>query len=948
MSSSGRPGERGVFRVLGPLEVGPADTPVTITAGRSRIVLATLLLERGRVVHVDRLISAVWGERSPTTARGQIHICISALRRLTAQLELGELIQTAPAGYRIETHEGMVDVDAFEALTHTATEQEKDGRITAAAETLATALALWRGPTALSDIDSAVVKAAVARLTERRLSVFETYVDLELRTGNAQQVLGPLSDFIAEHPLVEGLRSRLMKALHSLGRRAEALKAYQAARAVLVEELGIEPGHELRELQQAVLRGDADTACSEADATEDPVHAAVDDPADHDGADDAAAALDRPDTVSATGALAPERSVRAADRGRTDRAKSVEFGRPTQTTRRRFARWSQPNLAGYAGRMDELEVIDQVLGRRKRGAQPRVVAVSGMAGIGKSWLLGEAVRRFSADGLPVVSVPTLAADSDATDPATWKAAVLRALARSRDDAALAEQSDADLAEQYAATVPGQVLVVIDDLPAGAQLDGVASDDRDECAFLLAGRWMPGGLPAAATTLRLGGLSVSESTALMDRLTDGQAMLEPSATLAVAERVGGHPAVLEALSVRCREAGAWPALDTLQDADTGAEFLDAVAAGGYNVRAALQASVPAAVPRGAELLHRWPRSTPELRVWAVAQLLDTSIEVAISTLDRLFECGLVERIDGDEGDDANSMATLHALALCLVTEEDDDSALTDRRAEAARRRVLSAWLSLLARATARQELRRPAATPPDRQRTMSPAVVDAVVDDPKEWLEDNRVELESAIGDAASADDELCWQLGTRYMLAYDSGVQREDIAQIVRMAAERSGDRRGETAVLQARADVHIRQGEMLKADAELNAAARLCADLDEDGVEAVLALGRGDVAMTRRHHVEARHEFDLALRIFRGTRAEAGELCAILRQAQLCLAERDEPAAGEWFARASELATRLDSGPESDSEVVAEMVRDINDEFTGEPDLADDVGLGETLEGPA
>ena len=418
------------------------------------------------------------------------------------------------------------------------------------------------------------------------------------------------------------------------------------------------------------------------------------------------------------------------------------------------------------------------------------------------------------------------------------------------------------------------------------------------------------------TMRLGGLSLAEATALMDRLTEGQASLETSATLALTERVGGHPAVLEALSARCREAGAWSALSELQQAATGSDFMDAIAAGGYDIRAALHASIPTGDLRAAELLRRWPRSTPALPVWAVAQLLDRSVEMAASTLNSLYECGLVEWVDGDEVD---AKAGLHPLALCIVIEE-DDTASTHDRSIAARRRVLASWLALLARASQRNQLQHPAATPPDRARPMPAAVVDAVVEDPQDWLEANRGDLEVAIGDAADIDYELCWQLGTMYLLAYDSDKDRRhaELAEIVRMAATRSGDRRGETAVLHASADVHLRQGEISKADAEIAAAERLCAELDESGVQAVLALGRGDVAMVRRQFSAAHLHFTTALQLFQADGNRPGQLCAILRLARF---QHDPQESRRWFAKAAELARSLDGGAEavSDAAVVSE-----------------------------
>lgn len=243
------------FRVLGVLEIDDGGQPHAMTAGRARIVLAMLLLEPRRVLPVDRLIQAVWQDDPPPTARGQIQICVSGLRKQFGQLGLGELIQTYAPGYLLDLAPEQIDLHRFELQAEEGLRAAAQNELTAASGILADALALWRGP-AMSGIESEVVRAATAGLAERRLAVFEAYAKTELRLGHGGMILGRIAEFTAENPLTEGLTALQMAALFNSGRQADALRVYRKARRRLVDELAIEPGRELRELERAILRDD--------------------------------------------------------------------------------------------------------------------------------------------------------------------------------------------------------------------------------------------------------------------------------------------------------------------------------------------------------------------------------------------------------------------------------------------------------------------------------------------------------------------------------------------------------------------------------------------------------------------------------------------------------------------------------------------------------------------
>ncbi|PYC71189.1 transcriptional regulator [Micromonospora arborensis] len=242
------------FGILGPLRVGGGES--TVTAGRDRIVLAMLLLRTGRLVPVDELVDAVWEERPPVTARAQLQTCVSRLRRRFTELGLApETIVTDPAGYGVRVAPADLDAEVFARGVETARAAVAAGRLIDARAEFRAALALWRGP-ALSGISSRSVHRRAHALDEQRLTALEECVDVELRLGPGVELIDELAESVDQHPLRERLRGQLMLALSSVGRQADALRAYREGRRLYAEELGIEPGAELQELHQRVLAGD--------------------------------------------------------------------------------------------------------------------------------------------------------------------------------------------------------------------------------------------------------------------------------------------------------------------------------------------------------------------------------------------------------------------------------------------------------------------------------------------------------------------------------------------------------------------------------------------------------------------------------------------------------------------------------------------------------------------
>jgi DNA-binding SARP family transcriptional activator len=240
------------FRVLGPVEVVVDDHAVDLPAAKPRALLALLLLSRNRVVPIGQLVDELWGERPPDTATKALQGYVSQLRKLVG----AERLLTKPPGYSLRVGDGELDLDRFEQLAREGRELRTRGDAEAASERLAEALALWRGRPFAEFDSEPFARDAGARLEDARLAALGDRIDADLAVGRHAELVPELEELVRREPFRERLRAQLMLALYRSGRQAEALEAYRRTRETLVEELGIEPGEELQELERAILRHD--------------------------------------------------------------------------------------------------------------------------------------------------------------------------------------------------------------------------------------------------------------------------------------------------------------------------------------------------------------------------------------------------------------------------------------------------------------------------------------------------------------------------------------------------------------------------------------------------------------------------------------------------------------------------------------------------------------------
>jgi YVTN family beta-propeller protein len=244
------------FRVLGPIEVSGGGQSLSLGGPKQRALLADLILNAGSIVATARLIGDLWGDDPPPTASHTVETYVSRLRRVLRSGSAPGILLTRPPGYILNVEPGHVDAFRFEQLVRDGTAAAGRGDDAEASALLRAALALWRGQ-ALADVaDTPFARSAAARFNDQHLLAVERRIESDLRLGRAQDLVPELEALVASHRYHEPFHRQLMLALYRSARQSDALGAFRRARDLLAGEMGIEPGPELRRMEQAILRQD--------------------------------------------------------------------------------------------------------------------------------------------------------------------------------------------------------------------------------------------------------------------------------------------------------------------------------------------------------------------------------------------------------------------------------------------------------------------------------------------------------------------------------------------------------------------------------------------------------------------------------------------------------------------------------------------------------------------
>jgi DNA-binding SARP family transcriptional activator/Tfp pilus assembly protein PilF len=569
------------FRVLGPLRV--AEEP--IRASQQRVVLAVLLAEAGRPVGADRLVDEVWGERPPRSAQVTLQGYVARLRKT---LGSGALV-TRGRGYELVVADDEVDATVFGRLLADGRESHAAGDLEEARRRLSQGLELWRGP-ALADVPaSPTVTPYQQRLERLRLDAQEARLGVLLELGRYAELIGEADGLVAAHPLRERLWAHLMLALYRSGRRAEALAAYQQARRLLADELGLEPGAELRQLQQAMLADDARL------------------------------------TSTTPAEIRPAAVV------------------PAQLP---------ADVAGFTGREEYLKQLDTLL-RDPDDPQPVLVisALTGAAGVGKTALAvhwAQRVRDRFPDGQLYVNLRGYAAGPPVR-PVDALAGFLGALGVPAEK--VPEQPEPAAALYRSLLADKRMLVLVDNARTAEQIRPLLPGSA-RCLVLVTSRDRLGGLVArdGATRVDLESLTPDEAQALLIRLLGMErTRAEPDAVTQIARLCDRLPL---ALRIAAANLAARPGLSIADYAAelAGGDRLDALEVEGdpqAGVRVAFDFSyLGLAEPdrRLFRLLGLVPG--PDVTPAAAAALAGVRADHAARGLDRLAAAHLVEEAGPD--------------------------------------------------------------------------------------------------------------------------------------------------------------------------------------------------------------------------------------------------------------------------------------------------------------
>ncbi|MBB2914575.1 DNA-binding SARP family transcriptional activator [Streptosporangium becharense] len=764
------------FRVLGPLDVLVDGRRVSIGGSRQRIILATLILRAGRVVPVEMLAGAVWGERPPTTARNQVVICVSGLRRAFQEAGVPpDVLGTSPPGYVLNAGPSQIDTLLAERLAAEARAAEGAGDLDTAARLFTEACGLWRGP-ALAGIESAFVEAEARRLDERQLTFTEERVEIELALGRHRDLIDDLAALVDANPLRERLRVQLMLARYRCGRRAEALDTYRVGRKHLVEELGIEPGTELQSLHDAILRDDP--GLRPAPAPIRLVQAPAQTPGRGSGPEAA------PAGAASTGESRPEPGVVPAQ--------------------------LPADVPHFVGRAAELAELDALLDERLGQGLLTVAVITGVGGVGKSGLAVHWAHRVAhrfPDGQLFVDLRGYDLNARPLAPGAVMDRFLRAFG------VAGERIPEDLDERAGLlrTVIGQrrLLVVLDNARFIDQVRPLLPGSGT-CCVIVTSRDPLGDLAAreGASVIPLEVLGSADSTALLAGVADERIMGDdPEAAALLGELCDGLPLALRIVGARLTARSYWTPARLARRLADERRRLDELSYGQLTVRASFALSYRDLIPEAALMFRRLGLlEAPDFAAWAGAALLDIDDFEAEDLIDQLVDAQLLQVAGRDGADQVRYR--FHDLVRLYARERAHAEESAGERLDAVTR-ALSCWLALAEEAHQREyggAFTQLHGTVP----RWRPVAVDGFLERPLDWLDAERGALVAAVAHAARLGaSELCWDLAVTATTLFEARSYFDDwrTSHETALAAARSaGDLRGEAAVLCSMSSMHLFQ----------------------------------------------------------------------------------------------------------------------------------------------
>lgn len=819
------------FRILGPLDVVEAAQGLDLRGDRQRVVLAMLLLSANNAVSVDRLLEAIYGEDLPSTARSQLHVSISTLRRVLAASDGNANIATRTHGYVLHVENDQLDALRFADLLTTARRARESGQRDKAIACYRDALRLWRGP-ALEGLDSQLVRAAASRLDEHRITARETLIDLELESGRHHEVVGELEELVAKFPLRERLHAQLMLALYRCGRVPHALDAYRQARHVMVDELGIEPSKRLQQLQHAILNAD-------------------------------------PALELATGLpglpLAGRQPVNLL---------------PT-------------DIGDFTGRSAEVGQVRRHLTRTAAhdatSAVP-VAVVTGKPGVGKTSIAVHAAYGI-ADQFPdgQLFADLHGGDAHPVSPLQVLERFLRVLGV--PGSRIPDDLDGRVEVYRNVLNDRKMLVVLDDV-AGENQACPLLPGSGLCGVIITSRRWLTGLPGAVhveADIFDRGTSIE---LLANIVGERRVLAEPDEAAKVATYCGSLPLALRIAGARLSARPHWSVRQFAGRLADETRRLDELRHGAMGIRPSISMSYEGASADARRFFRRLALfDQPSFSVWQSAALVNRPVTEVEDLLDDLVGAQLME-VTGT-GTGAHTHYRFHDLIRIFARERLAAEEPSAER-KAALKRALGALLYLAEQANHRYYGGDYFGLHSDAPRWPLPGrAVEQVVADPLSWYDLESAALVSGVRQAAQAGlVDLSWSLALNAVTLFESRNYLDDWQEthdIALAAAKRAGHVRGQAAMLYSMGSLHLARQRFEPARQVLAAAKRLFREMDDSqGTALVLR----HLAYTDRlcgQLDDAGQRYGQALALFRKTGDLVAEASVLYGLAQV-ERERNKP----------------------------------------------------------
>ncbi|MFF9077336.1 BTAD domain-containing putative transcriptional regulator [Streptomyces sp. NPDC014735] len=704
------------FRVLGDITAHIDGAAVALGPPQQRSVLAALLVDAPRTVTAAQLVERVWEDRAPQRVKGTLYGYMSLLRRALEPAGEEAAIVRRPGGYAVQTASQSVDLHLFHTLVRQARAAED---AESAARFFERALDLWQGEpfTACATPWFSTLREALLR---ERLAAALDFNDARLRLGHHGELLSRLVSLTERHPLDERAAGQLMLALYRSGRASDALRHYEVQRRHLADELGIDPGPELRRLHQRILTDSPDLSIPSPVVT-----------------------ASRPRPVATSGSDGALGSV--AGNGPADAVGDGQESRSGPGGPTPCPRLLPPSPSLLVGREREVSEACRLLARKTAGPVP--LLVTGPAGVGKTAFavrLGHLLAPRFPDGQLYADLQGFG-DGPA-EPFTVLGAFLRALGVRGGTVPPDRTGRVHLYRTLLAQ--RKVLVVLDNAADALQVDDLLPSGA-HCAAVVTSRTTLAGLDGAR--LPLGVLDPANGLALLrEMLGTDRTLAEPDAARAIVETCEGLPLAVWVAGARLAARPNWPLGKVAHALADEQRKLDELAVGHIAVRASLELTYQAMPPANQHALRMLALLPgPDLSVWSMAALLDLDLRRAEALLDDLTDVHLVETaMTGASG----MRHRLHDLVRLLGRERAEREVPPHDRA-AALARLLGASLHLadLAADTLSVDFQGISQTALASWR-LSAQDADRVLADPLAWFNDERRFLIDVVDQALDRDE----------------------------------------------------------------------------------------------------------------------------------------------------------------------------------------------------